>query len=113
MPVCMWLSDYMIRKGTSKYVQGVEVPQDYAGKIPEGFEIIDLPPCKMMVFQGEPYDDEKFEEAITDLWEVMKKYNPQIYGFEWADDLAPRFQLSPQGYRGYIEGRPVREINKY
>ena len=110
-PVGMWLPKNMIKPGTSQYVQGVEVPQDYAGKIPEGFEIIELPPCKMMVFQGEPYDDEKFEDAIEDLWEVMKKYKPQIYGFDWADDEAPRFQLVPEGYRGYIEARPVREIN--
>ena len=29
-------------------------------------------------------------------------------GFEWADEDAPRFQLEPWGYRGYIEARPVR-----
>lgn len=37
---------------TSIYVQGVEVPRDFTGEIPEGFELIDLPPCKMLVFQG-------------------------------------------------------------
>lgn len=89
----------------------MEVPTDYAGKIPEGYDLIDLQPCKMMVFQGEPFDDENFEEAIGEIWEVMKKYNPNIYGFEWADDEAPRFQLSPQGYRGYIEARPVKAIS--
>jgi len=111
-PAGMWLPKSLIDAGTSRYVQGVEVPQNYAGVIPEGFEIIELKPCKMMVFQGEPYEDERFEEAIEDLWEVMKKYNPQIYGFEWADDDAPRFQLEPQGYRGYIEARPVEQLNK-
>jgi AraC-like DNA-binding protein len=110
-PVGMWLPENMIKPGTSQYVQGVEVPRDYSGKVPDGFDIIDLPPCKMMVFQGEPYDDEKFEESIKDLWEVMKRYNPQIYGFDWADDEAPRFQLEPQGYRGYIEARPVKQLN--
>ncbi|MEI6602803.1 MAG: AraC family transcriptional regulator [Clostridia bacterium] len=108
-PAGMWLPDYLIEAGTSRYVQGVEVPVDYAGEIPEGFDIVALPACKMMVFQGEPYeDDEKFGEAIEELWDEMKKYNPQTYGFEWADDEAPRFQLEPQGYRGYIEARPVR-----
>jgi len=108
-PAGMWLPDYLIEDGTSRYVQGVEVPAEYAGAIPDGFEIIALPACKMMVFQGEPYeDDEKFGEAIEELWDEMKKYNPQTYGFEWADDEAPRFQLEPQGYRGYIEARPVR-----
>lgn len=111
-PAGMWLPGKLVRPGTSSYVQGVEVPVDYTGKIPDGFEVIDLPPCSMMVFQGEPYDDETFEEAIEELWDVMKTYNPQIYGFEWADDDAPRFQLEPQGYRGYIEARPVKPINK-
>lgn len=111
-PVGCWMPDRLIPPGTSKYVQGVEVPPDYAGEIPEGFEIIDLEPCKMMIFQGEPFEDEKFGEAIEDLWEVMKKYDPKIYGFEWADEDAPRIQLSPEGYRGYIEGRPVRALKK-
>ncbi len=109
-PAGMWLPNSLITPGTSKYIQGVEVPSNYSGVIPDGFEIINLKPCKMMVFQGEPFDDEKFGDAIEELWDVMKKYNPQIYGFEWADEDAPRFQLEPQGYRGYIEARPVKEI---
>ena len=36
----------------------------------------------------------------------------EIIGYEWADNDAPRFQLNPMGYRGYIEGRPVRQINR-
>ena len=110
-PIGMWLPENLRRPGTSVYAMGVEMPADYSGPIPEGFEIIDLKPCKMMVFQGPPHDDEKFQEAIGDLWEVMKAYNPEIYGFAWADEDGPRFQLEPQGYRGYIEARPVRELN--
>jgi AraC family transcriptional regulator len=111
-PIGMWLPENLRKPGTSEYAQGVEVPADYSGEVPAGFEIIDLPPCKMMVFQGQPYDEDNFEEAISDLWEVMKKYNPEIYGFKWADEDGPRFQLAPMGYRGYIEARPVRQINE-
>lgn len=111
-PAGMWLPKSLIKPGTSKYVQGVEVPPDYMGDVPDGFDIIELPPCKVMVFQGEPYEDEKFGEAIAELWDVMERYDPRLYGFEWADEDAPRFQLEPQGYRGYIEARPVRPINK-
>lgn len=111
-PIGMWLPENLRKPGTSEYAQGVEVPADYSGEVPAGFEIIDLPPCKMMVFQGQPYDEDDFEEAISDLWEVMKKYNPEIYGFKWADEDGPRFQLAPMGYRGYIEARPVRQINE-
>ena len=111
-PIGMWLPENLRKPGTSLYAQGVEMPLDYAGPIPEGFEIIELPPCKMMIFQGQPYDDANFEEAIGSLWETMKTYNPEIYGFQWADEDGPRFQLEPQGYRGYIEGRPVRPLNR-
>lgn len=111
-PVGMWLPKSLQKPGTSIYVQGVEVPVDYKGEIPEGFEFIELKPCKLMVFQGQPYDDEKFEASIEELWDVMKKYNPEIYGFSWADEDAPRIQLAPMGYRGYIEARPVRQVNK-
>ena len=110
-PIGMWLPENLRRPGTSEYAMGVEMPAGYAGPTPEGCEIIDLPPCKMMVFQGPPYDDADFEQAIGNLWEVMKGYNPELYGFAWADEDGPRFQLEPQGYRGYIEARPVRQLN--
>lgn len=109
-PIGMWLPKSLIKEDTSQYVQGVELPLDYSKPIPEGFEIIELPPCKMMVFQGQPYEDENFEEAIGDMWELMKTYDPVLYGYEWADEEAPRFQLAPMGYRGYIEARPVRSV---
>jgi len=111
-PIGMWLPDAFCTPDTSYYAQGVEVPADYAGIVPDGFDIITLPSCKMMVFQGSPFEDEYFGEAIENLWEVMKTYNPELYGFKWADEDAPRFQMEPQGYRGYIEARPVRQINK-
>ncbi len=111
-PVGMWLPEAFRTPGTSTYVQGVEVPADYNGAAPEGFEIISLPPCKMMVFQGQPFEEEHFDEAIADLWEVMKTYKPELYGFAWADEDAPRFQMEPQGYRGYIEARPVRQLEQ-
>jgi AraC family transcriptional regulator len=110
-PIGMWLPENLRKPGTSVYAQGVEMPADYDGPVPDGFEITDLPSCKMMVFQGQPYDDENFQEAISDLWEVMNTYNPELYGFTWADEDGPRFQLEPQGYRGYIEARPVRQLN--
>ncbi|AHF09259.1 MULTISPECIES: helix-turn-helix domain-containing protein [Dehalobacter] len=111
-PIGMWLPDNLRRPDTSLYAQGVEVPADYTGEIPDGYESMNLSPCKMMVFQGQPFDDPKFGEAIEELWEVMKSYNPEIYGFQWADEDGPRFQLAPMGYRGYIEARPVRELKK-
>jgi hypothetical protein len=112
-PAGMWLPKNMVREGTSVYVQGVEVPLTYTGTVPDGFELIELPACQMMVFQGQPYDDEVFSEAIEALWEVMKNYDPKIYGFDWDEPAAPRMQLEPQGYRGYIEMKPVIRLNSH
>ncbi len=109
-PIGMWLPEKFRRPETSEYAQGVEVSTQYKGQIPDGFELIDLPACKMMVFQGPPFEDEKFEEAIGDMWQLMKEYNPEIYGFKWADEDGPRIQLVPLGERGYIEARPVRAV---
>lgn len=109
-PLGMWLPKKMRTPGTSHYVQGVEVPAGYSGPVPEGFELMDLPACQMMVFQGPPFEDSDFEQAIASLWDAMNSYQPQTYGFAWADDDGPRFQLRPEGHRGYIEGRPVRSL---
>lgn len=42
-PVGMWMLDSLRSEGTSFYTQGVEVPVNYSGEIPDGFEIIELP----------------------------------------------------------------------
>ncbi|MFZ5351626.1 MAG: helix-turn-helix domain-containing protein [Bacillota bacterium] len=109
-PIGMWLPDKLRKPGTSVYAQGVEVPLSYNGEIPEGMEIIELPPCKMMVFQGPAYKDEEMGAAIDAIWSAMNDYKPEVYGYAWADEDAPRYQLAPIPERGYIEARPVRAI---
>ena len=108
-PVCLWLPKKFIKEGTSEYVQGVEVGVDYSGEIPEGFDVIDLPKCKYIMFQGEPFEEENFCEAIGQVWEAIKKYNPETIGYKW-DGSNPKIQLEPVGERGYIELHPVKSI---
>ena len=90
-------------------MQGVEVAADYSGEIPEGFDIIELPKCKYIMFQGEPFEEENFCEAIQQVWSAIEKYNPKTMGYEW-DDSNPRIQLEPIGTRGYIELLAVKSI---
>ena len=108
-PVCLWLPKNYIKVGTSEYVQGVEVATDYSGEIPDGFEVIELPKCKYIMFQGEPFEEKNYGEAIQQVWDAIKKYNPELIGYEW-DDSNPRIQLEPIGTRGYIELHPVKSI---
>ena len=106
-PVCLWLPKEYIEPGTSEYVQGVEVSLDYSGEIPDGFDIIELPASKYLMFQGEPFEEEEYQQAIMDIWDAEKKYDPGIIGYQW-DDSNPRIQLEPIGTRGYIELMPIK-----
>lgn len=108
-PSGFWLPKNMVLEGTSEYVQGVEVPTDYCGVIPQGYDLITLPACKFMVFNSEEFDDENFEEIISATWQAIEKFNPTTYGYEW-DNTQPKFQLEPRGERGYIEARPIKPI---
>ena len=110
-PVCLWLPESYRTPGTSKYVQGVEVAKDFKEPLPEGFECIDLPAAKYLMFQGEPFQEEDYCEAITAVQEAAGRYDPSLAGYEW-DDENPRIQLEPLGSRGYIELRAVRPIQK-
>ncbi len=101
-PVSLWLPVSYIKPGTSEYVQGVEVATDYADTIPEGLDVIDLPACKYLMFQGEPFAEENYCEAIEQVWSSIKKYDPSVIGYTW-DKGNPRIQLEPIGTRGYIE----------
>lgn len=107
-PVCLWLPPRYIKPNTSQYVQGVEVPVDYAGEVPAGFDVIELPECKYIMFQGEPFEEADFGEAIRQVWDAIKKYDPRLIGLCW-DDANPRIQLEPIGTRGYIELYPVKK----
>lgn len=107
-PVCLWLPDPLIAPGTSVYVQGVEKPEAFAGPIPEGFDLIDLPASDYLQFRGRPFAEETFEQAIEEVWEAMAHYDPATLGYEWNED-SPRIQLEPRCERGYIELKAVRK----
>ncbi len=106
-PVCLWLPEKYRKPGTSLYVQGVEADVAYAGVIPEGFDSIDLPQAKYLMFQGEPFQEEDYCEAITAVQTAIERYDPSLIGLRW-DDGNPRIQLEPRGERGYIELRAVK-----
>lgn len=110
-PVCLWLPRALRRPETSEYVQGVEVPVDYEGVVPEGFEVMELPAAKYLMFQGEPFEEEDYCQAIEELQSATQKYDPSLIGYAW-DDTNPRIQLEPIGTRGYIELLAVKEISR-
>jgi AraC-like DNA-binding protein len=106
-PVCLWLPKTYVIPNTSTYVQGVEVDLNYDGKIPEGFEIIELPEATYLMFNGAPFKEEDYGKAIENVWKAIEEYNPNVLGLSW-DDENPRIQLEPIGDRGYIELKAVK-----
>lgn len=111
-PVGLWLPDRLITPGTSRYVQGVELELDYNELAPAGFEVVVLEPCKMMVFQGEPYDDACYREAIAKLQRAIATFRPEVHGYLYDESNHPRLQLAPTGRRGYIEAVPVKSSSE-
>lgn len=106
-PVCLWLPEKYRKPNTSEYVQGVEVTMDYIGMIPDGFDVITLPAAKYLMFQGEPFKEEDYCQAIEAVQLSMERYDPSTIGYVW-DETNPRIQLEPRGERGYIELRAVQ-----
>lgn len=108
-PVCMWLPEHLRDPKANIYVQGAEVPTDFDGTVPEGFEVIDLPAGSFLMFRGEPFEEEQYVQAIQQVWQAEEKFDLTSAGY-MRDDSNPRIQLEPIGTRGYIELVPVKKI---
>ena len=106
-PVCLWLPPKFVLPNTSRYVQGAEVPFDYHEAIPVGFDVIELPAAKYLLFQGEPFAEEDYAVAIEQVQSAIAKYDPATIGYQLDTDN-PRIQLEPKGTRGYIELLPIK-----
>lgn len=99
----------LVRGGTSATAVGIEVPAGYSKPVPGNYEIIDLPPCTMLYFQGMPFaSDEDFCEAIDIVMEAVASYKLETYGYASADDAAPRFNFGASASTGAKMAIPVR-----
>ena len=104
------LPQNLIVSSTSETAAGIEVPADYGKAIPNGYDIIDLPPCTMLFFNGAPYEDENdFCIAIDIVWEAVDSYNPDLYGWQAAPELAPRFNFGAEEALGARMAIPVKK----
>jgi hypothetical protein len=61
------------------------------------------------MFQGEPFDEEDYYNAILGVQTAMNCYDPSVIGCCW-DYSNPRIQLEPRGERGYIELVAVKAL---
>ena len=101
----------LVEPGTGNTASGVEVPLDYSKEIPPGYDLIELPPCLMLYFQGAPFeDDNDFGEAITTLCQIMDEYDPTQYSWQYAPELAPAFNFGASATMGAKMARPAQKL---
>jgi len=107
------LPDNLVKPDTSNTASGVEVPFDYSLAVKEGYEIIDLPPCTMLYFQGASYENgEDFNIAIDIVMQALENYDPNRYGFIYTPELAPKFNYGANEKMGALIAVPVQESDK-
>ncbi len=101
----------LIIRGTTSCAAGVEVPYNYDGKIPEGCDCIEIAECEMIYFQTEPFENEdEFGTAIDIVSKAVSSYKPKQYGYEYALDLAPKYNYGASKEMGAKQAIPVRRI---
>lgn len=95
------LPDHLLEPGFSKAAAGIEVPLDYHKPLPEQYKTAVLEEVTMLYFQSEPYEkEEDFCKAIEDTYAAIGKYNPALYGYRFAYELAPSFHFGAQASMG-------------
>lgn len=95
------LPDFAVPEGCSKTAAGIEVPLTFDKPLPEGYLTVELQECTMLYFQSEPYEDENdFCAAIESTYAAVEKYKPEVYGYRFAYDIAPSFNLGAEAATG-------------
>ncbi|MDD4164013.1 MAG: AraC family transcriptional regulator [Eubacteriales bacterium] len=97
------------------YFYGLGVETDYAGNIPEGFELRgEFPGSYYIVFCHPPFD------YLSENGEVMRRvehlawnFDPTVIGYEWNEDVCQDYQRHyPEGL-GYQVMRPIKKLNSF
>lgn len=105
------LPDFLFKDGFGKTACGIEVPFDYTGEIPNGYEISELPPCEMLYFQSQKYHNENdYGQMIHIVLNTAKNFDYEAYGYEADNNLAPIFNFGAQTDKGARYAVPIRKI---
>ncbi len=101
----------LMKEGYSSIASGIEIPYEYDGELPKHCEIVNLEPCDMLYFQSQPFKtDEEFFELMDAVFKAVETYDVTAYGYEYADDLAPRFNFGGCGGKGAKLAIPVKRL---
>ena len=98
--------------GERRYFYGMGVPLDYNGKVPEGWEIREIPASYYLVFYHPPFDFLKDNgEVMGRVENLAWNYDIAGYGggkYAWNEDACQCYQRHyPEGL-GYQILRPIK-----
>lgn len=97
-------------QGYSSVAAGIELPLDYSKKIPDNCELVELEACMMLYFQSEKFEkDEDFCIAINSVFKAIDNYDISSYGYEFAPELAPKFNYGASKERGAKIALPIAD----
>ena len=101
---------WFYRDGKRGYFFGVDVPIDYAGEVPEGMELLDIPEAPYAVFHHPAYNYGTMERAVGEaIGNSIERWKPAEHGYEWDDSLPTYQHHSPDKF-GQAIMRPVKKI---
>lgn len=99
---------FLQEEGISKIAVGVEVPLDYAKPLPNEYKVAELPECVMLYFQSEPYENPNdFGKYIGRVFKAIENYDPELYGYKYANQIAPTLNLGADPKIGARVAIPV------
>ena len=102
--IAAWIND----RAKAKYVWGVEMPAEFSGPVPEGFECYLAKECDYVKFSHP--DEEQSHEAITEaVWNVSETWDPKAHGWEWNDADNPVYEDDRED-EGYMVIKPIMRI---
>ena len=91
----------LVKAGCANIAAGVELPLDYSGSVPAGYELAELPACVLLTFQSEPYErEEDFCLAIESVQRAVERYRPERYGYRFAPEVGPAFNFGAERETG-------------
>lgn len=111
IPALVELPARLVKSGTSAFAAAVELPLEGCGSVPAGMELLELPACKMLYFQGFPYENEDdFVLATQIVQNAMRCFAPEAHGLRYAFEDAPKFDFGSTASGGAAMALPVRDI---
>lgn len=111
IPAFLSLPPAMIPPGFAEGAVGIEVPAYYAGQVPAGYALNDLPAGEMLYFRSPPYESEdSFPEAMKSVFDTYESYDAATYGYAFDLDALPLFNFGAFTDKGARIAVPVKKL---